>query len=195
VLSSNQRRKDVRARPAAVADRPPKITGTFDFRWSRGATIRVAFQDYPENPRALDMTIVRVREALEAWGVFPTLQSDGPALAYQIVPRHLPAGGEVSGQLLEEERERSRLQLSIATFKKDNQAAARLAHDAHRFEELATRARVAKPAPEALAGFGTEVFDYDVLVSVAPMPLVIPGSDHLDNAARAIIYAQSELGA
>jgi hypothetical protein len=136
-----------------------------------------------------------VRDALEAWGVFPTAQSDGPALAYQIVNRHLPAGGAVPAALLAEERARFRLQLSIATSKKDDELAARLAHDARRFEELAARARLAKPGAEALAAYGTEVFDYDVLVSVAAMPLVIPGSDHLDNASRAIIYAQSELGA
>jgi hypothetical protein len=187
-------RKDVRPRPVAAPDRPLRITGTFDFRWPGGATIRVAFQEH-ENLKVLALVIERVRDALEAWGVFPTAQSDGPALAYQIVNRHLPAGGAVPAALLEEERARFRLQLSIATSKKDDELAARLAHDARRFEELAARARLAKPGAEALAAYGTEVFDYDVLVSVAAMPLVIPGSDHLDNASRAIIYAQSELGA
>jgi len=60
---------------------------------------------------------------------------------------------------------------------------------------VAKNARMAKPSADALAAFGARAFEYDVLISLAPMPLVVPGSDHLENAARALVYAQSDLGA
>jgi hypothetical protein len=169
-----------------------RITGTFDFRWPRGSTIRVAFQDC-QNSKALPKLVDKVREAFEAWGVGKVIRADGPNLAYAIVQELFPAGGQVTQDLLQEEADRVR-QITAAEMR-DRKAVAQLAGDAERFAAVAAHATEAGPSNAAhLAGVGAAVLDYDVLISFAPMPVVIPGSDFLENAARALVYAQSDLG-
>lgn len=168
-----------------------RLTGTFDFRWPRGTTIRVAFQEY-ENTSALNMLVEQIVWAFKAWGVSSSIVPGGPDLAFEIVRHRYPAGGKVPPQLLEEEELRVRRQIAV---EKAPANIARLAREGDRFQQMARGATVAKPTATELAPFGGREFDYDVLISFAPMPVVIPGSQHLENAARVLVYAQSELGA
>jgi hypothetical protein len=167
------------------------LTGTFDFRWQRNATIRIAFQD-TDNVQALELAQDRIKEALEAWGVYDTIQPGGPALAYKFVEQLYPRGGQVPGTLIKEEAERARTQLLQA---KTPEKRAQIAADANAFAKVAPNATLAKPDAVALAAVSDSAFAYDVLISVAPLPVVIEGSKLLENGSRLVVYAQSELGA
>jgi hypothetical protein len=184
-------RSDVRA-PAGLE----RLSGTFDFRWVRGSTVRVAFQEHGD-PAFLQVLIDKVSKAFQAWGVYENAGGGPihgePNLAYEIVKGpYYPKGGNVPPFLTTGEASRVTQRMAGASA----EMKARLERQAKWFKERAAdpKATMAVPTPEQLARLGDKALAYDVLISFAPMPLVIPSNPHLDDAAHALIYAQSTLG-
>ena len=202
------RRPDLRNPPPEAL----RLTGTFDFRWPRNTKIRIAFQGGVA-PAVMGVGIKLVEDALKHWGLGTTIAPGGPALAYQILPELVfPAADDPDGLKkvqADQQRRTAVLAKDLAAPKvgadqphpdaaKQLEQKQRLLRDLKATDNFLAKSRpqLAKPSDGRLAGaIETHVLDYDVLISFAPMPLVIPGTDHLENAARVIVYAQSELGA
>ena len=179
-------------RPSAADVPQSRMTGTYDFRWSRGTVIRFAFQEAAD-PALLDTVKLNVRRALEAWGVFPDLRPGGPALAYQLVAPPLPPGRPLQpGELAEFDRVSRKKIAALAGS--DPAEGSRLQRQQDRFIAGATGATISVPDPVLLLAQGVRALDYDVLVSIAPMPIVVPANGKRGSEPLLVTYARSDLG-
>jgi len=179
-------------RPSAADVPQSRMTGTYDFRWSRGTVVRFAFQEAAD-PALLDTVKLSVRRALEAWGVFPELRPGGPALAYQFVAPSLPAGRPLRPGELEELDRVSRKRIAALAVT-DPAHCARLQRQQDRFVVAASGATVSVPDAALLLAHAVRALDYDVLVSIAAMPIVVPANGKRGSEPLLVTYARSDLG-
>jgi hypothetical protein len=83
-----------RAAPSGQDQGDLRITGTWDFKWTPGTTIKIAVQALPpgENRIRFDAALQQLRDALEAW--IPTRPSSSvppPNLSWKLLDDLLPA--------------------------------------------------------------------------------------------------------
>jgi len=183
-----------KGKPLVLRSRALELTGTLDFRWPLGTTIRVAFQPH-SNEKLLASVRAKVAEAFQDWGLE---QKPGSLrLAYSFVDVTVPPARELKDDERVEagnhvERLAERRAHGLFAARKPTAAKAERAQF-QRFKVALQSACAArgslhsKPSDEAALG-------YDVLISIAALPLLIAPQPHLDNGPIIVEFPQSELG-
>jgi hypothetical protein len=166
-----------------------KLTGTYDFRWPMGSTIRVAFQ-----PHASADVLQTARElviaAFEKWGVSTAIRGEGVQLAYRVVDDlPLPAVDDAP------RRGEAKEEYLTARDKRVEAGAAVAEEDAQltRFEARLGQARGAALTPDPNAS-DRQAFAYDVLISVAALPLLLRQTEPDNRGPTLVEFPQSQLG-
>jgi hypothetical protein len=171
-------------RPLAPTTR---LTGTYDFRWPRGTIIRIAFQK--ANNAVLQVARANIAAALESWGVYPKLKKDGPAVGYVFLAETLQAGKAMT----EKEIGDAKAVLQAQIDRTEDGQKERFKRERDGFLREAAKANAARPDAQHLNQ--EPPLEYDVLISLADLPLVIPKNEHIESVPRVSLYAQAELGA
>jgi hypothetical protein len=159
-----------------------RITGTYDFRWPLRTTIRVNFQPYGDI-NLIALARAKVAKAFQSWQVYDTITSPGIQLAYELTNVDVPAvddGPDDRGV------EKHYAGVAIeSTYPRE----------AHLRGMLDNIRGVRRPFDKAKTYESSTLFKYDVLVSIAPLPLLTPQNPLNELGPTLIEFPQSELGA